>query len=71
VIEIGLVHVVARTGAFAVARNGRRMDSVQFGWRDDPLPMLAADGGNLPRLDGVQDSALVYASRVGGLLQTI
>jgi hypothetical protein len=31
VIEIGLVHVVARTGAFAVARNGRWIDPLEFG----------------------------------------
>ena len=47
-IEIGLVHVVARTGAFAVARNGRWIDPLEFGWLDDPLPMLAAGGGKLP-----------------------
>jgi hypothetical protein len=40
--EIGLVRVVARTGAFAVARNGLWMDPVQFGWLDHPLPILTA-----------------------------
>ena len=69
VIEIGLVHVVARTGAFAVARNGR--DPVQFGWLDDPLPVLAS-GDRKPYPPGWRvGSALLHAGRAGALLQTV